>query len=145
MFTNRSTKWLTNLQKAIILNHVVEQDSRSLDLVFHALADSTRRDILRRIAQHEYTVTQLAEPFDMSLAAVSKHIKVLERASLLRQTIDGRVRRCRLNPAPLRDAASVIAFLEKFWGDQFASLDEYLQQSGENEARKHRTTRGRNP
>jgi DNA-binding transcriptional ArsR family regulator len=94
--------------------------------VFHALADPTRRAILRRIAQREHTVTELSEPFDMSLAAVSKHIKVLERAALVRQVRVGRVRRCQLNAAPLRDAGEVIAYLERFWGDRLTSLEQFF-------------------
>lgn len=108
---------------------MVDYSSADLDKVFHALADPTRREILWRIAQREYTVTELAEPFDMTLAAVSKHIKVLEHAALLRQTRAGRIHRCQLNPAPLKDAAALIAYLERFWGDRLASLAQFL---GEN-------------
>ncbi len=107
---------------------MVENSSGQLDSVFHALADPTRRAILRRVAQHGCTVTELAAPFNMSLAAVSKHIKVLERAALLRQTREGRIHRCQLNPAPLKDAAEVISYLERFWGGQLAALDQFLRE-----------------
>ena len=110
---------------------MVERNPVDLDKVFQALADPTRRDILRRVAQRECTVTQLAQPFDISLAAVSKHIKVLERASLLRQTRAGRIRRCQFNPAPLKDAAELIAYLERFWGERLASLEQFLKEQTE--------------
>jgi DNA-binding transcriptional ArsR family regulator len=81
----------------------VSSDDR-LDLVFHALSDRTRRAILKRLARGPVMVTGLAAPFEMSLAAVSKHVKVLERARLVKRTIDGRVHHCALRGAGLRDA-----------------------------------------
>jgi DNA-binding transcriptional ArsR family regulator len=80
------------------------------------------------VARHERTVSELAEPFNMSLAAVSKHIKILEKAALLEQIPEGRVRRCRFNPAPLRDAVALIGYLEQFWDQQLASLAKHLEQ-----------------
>lgn len=110
---------------------MVERQAADLDKIFHALADPTRREILKRVAQREYTVTELARPFDMSLAAVSKHIKVLERASLVRQTRSGRTHRCEFNPDPLKDASALISYLERFWGDRLASLAQFLREQTE--------------
>jgi DNA-binding transcriptional ArsR family regulator len=87
---------------------MVESRSDHLDHVFRALAHPARREILRRIAREEQTVTELAAPFEMSLEAVSKHIQVLERARLLRRTRTGRVHRCRLGLAPLRVFCGIV-------------------------------------
>lgn len=100
----------------------------NLDRIFSALSDSTRRSILERLATGQASVTELAEPFDMSLPAISKHLGVLERAGLLVREKDGRVRRCTLKAAPMRDAAQWIARYRAFWEDQFDALDEYLNQ-----------------
>jgi DNA-binding transcriptional ArsR family regulator len=108
---------------------MVNNESRHLDRVFHALADSTRREILNRLTERRYTIGELAEPFQMSLAAVSKHIKVLEEAGLLTRTRDGRIHRCAMNAEPLKAAQDVISFYRSFWEQQFRSLDRYLQES----------------
>jgi DNA-binding transcriptional ArsR family regulator len=105
---------------------MVESGSEHLDRVFRALAHPARRQILRRIASEEHTVTELAAPFDMSLEAVSKHIQVLERARLLRRTRSGRVHRCRLGPAPLRDAAKVLSELAGLWNQRLSALEQLL-------------------
>src|SRR5687768_18230601 len=105
---------------------MVEPRSERLDHVFHALAHPARRAILRRIARGEQTVSELAAPFDMSLEAVSKHIQVLERARLLKRTRRGRVHRCRLGPAPLRDAAKVLAELAGLWNRRLDALEQLL-------------------
>jgi DNA-binding transcriptional ArsR family regulator len=109
-----------------ILNQMVESRSDHLDHVFHALAHPARREILRRIARGEKTITEIAAPFEMSLEAVSKHIQVLERARLLRRTRTGRVRRCKLGPAPLRDAARVLAQLAGLWNKRLDALERLL-------------------
>jgi DNA-binding transcriptional ArsR family regulator len=109
-----------------MLNLMVESKSDRLDHVFHALAHPARREILRRIAREEHTVTELAAPFDMSFEAVSKHIRVLERARLLRRTRSGRVHRCRLGPAPLRDMAKVLAELAGLWNKRLDALEQLL-------------------
>ena len=111
---------------------MVESRSDHLDYVFRALAHPARREILRRIAREEHTVTELAAPFDMSLEAVSKHVQILERARLLRRTRSGRVHRCKLVPAPLRDAAKVLAELAGLWNKRLDSLERLL---GELEAK----------
>jgi DNA-binding transcriptional ArsR family regulator len=105
---------------------MVESKSEHLDHVFHALAHPVRRAILRRIASKEHSVTELAEPFDMSLEAVSKHIQVLERAQLLRRTRAGRVHRCKLRPTPLRDAGKVLADLSSLWNRRLDALETLL-------------------
>jgi DNA-binding transcriptional ArsR family regulator len=105
---------------------MVESRSDHLDHVFRALAHPARREILRRLAREEQTVSELAAPFDMSLEAVSKHVQVLERARLLRRTRSGRVHRCKLGPAPLRDAARVLAELAGLWNKRLDALEQLL-------------------
>lgn len=100
--------------------------SRRLDQVFQALAHPVRRKILARIGGEECSISDLAAPFDMTFEAVSQHVRVLERAKLLRRTREGRVHRCRMNPAPLRDAGAVLAKLAGFWDGQLASLGRWL-------------------
>ncbi|MGK9165771.1 metalloregulator ArsR/SmtB family transcription factor [Inquilinus limosus] len=95
----------------------------ALDRVFHALADPTRRQMLRRLAEGERTVGDLAAPFRMSLAAASKHVKVLERAGLVRRTIRGRTHLCRLDPQPLAEAQDWLRFAERFWAGRLDALD----------------------
>ncbi len=99
----------------------------ALDLTFAALSDPTRRAILSRLAKGDASVGKLAEPFDMSLPAISKHLRVLERAGLLVQNREGRVRRCRLRPAPLGAAATWIERNQKYWTRQLDALAAYLE------------------
>lgn len=98
-----------------------------LDLAFHALADRTRRDILRRLAKGELSIARLAEAYDMSLVAVSKHIKVLENAGLVVATKEGRVRRCTMRFEPLAAASDEISFYMQFWSQQMEGLGQYVQ------------------
>jgi DNA-binding transcriptional ArsR family regulator len=100
---------------------------------FAALADPTRRAILARLAVGEATVTELAEPFAMSLPAVSKHLKVLERAGLIARGRAAQWRPCRLAPAPLRDASEWLASYRQFWEGSFDQLDEHLRELQEEE------------
>jgi DNA-binding transcriptional ArsR family regulator len=102
-------------------------DPAVLDQVFHALADSTRRAILRDITRREQTVSELAQPYAMSLAAVSKHLDVLERASLIRRERRGACRMVRLNPQPLQDAQHWLAFYEQFWSANLGRLQNLLE------------------
>ncbi len=102
-------------------------NSRSLDLTFGALADSTRRAILARLAGGEATVGELASPFDVSRPAISKHLRVLERAGLVQRTRDGRVSRCELDAGPMRDAAEWVERYRKFWEGQLDSLSRYFE------------------
>lgn len=111
-----------------MLRMTADDPELRLDRVFHALADRTRREILRRVAEREHRVTDLARPFDMSLNAVSKHIKILERAGLLTRTIDGRVHRCRLNGEPLEEVVKVVAFYRRYWEDHMDHLARALQE-----------------
>ena len=99
----------------------------TLDKTFAALADPTRRAILQRLSQGDSPVTALAEPFDVSLPAISKQLRVLERAGLLVQEKDGRVRRCRLQAGPMREVADWVAQYRLFWERQLESLSAYMQ------------------
>lgn len=108
---------------------MVKYSSAQLDQVFHSLADNTRRKILTRIAKNECTISELAAPFNMTLAAVSKHIRVLEAAGLLRRSRHGRIHRCRLDPKPLKDARDVIEFYQIFWTEQLNSLEKFIDNS----------------
>ncbi len=98
----------------------------TVSTVFGALADPTRRAILARLADGEATVNELAAPFPMSLQAVSKHLKVLENAGLISRTRDAQWRRCRLEPAPLRDIAHWVDEYRRFWDERYDALDTYL-------------------
>jgi DNA-binding transcriptional ArsR family regulator len=103
--------------------------SRQLDLVFRALADQTRRDLLARLADGESTVGELAHPYDISRPAISKHLRVLERAGLVRRLRDGRISRCGLDAGPLREASDWVERYRKFWEDQFDRLSHFLEES----------------
>jgi DNA-binding transcriptional ArsR family regulator len=98
-----------------------------LDAVFAALADPTRRRILARLARGPASVTELAEPFDMTLPAVSKHLRVLERAGLMQRERDGWYHRCRLDARPLEGAVSFLARYRPFWEDTLEQLAEYVE------------------
>lgn len=98
-----------------------------LDLAFHALADRTRRDILKRLAKGEMSISHLAQTYDMSLVAVSKHVRVLEKAGLVVATKEGRVNRCTMRFEPLIAASNQIAFYMQFWSQQMEGLDQYVQ------------------
>lgn len=99
-------------------------ESSSLNKTFAALSDPTRRAMLERLAHGEISVTELAAPFDMSLPAVSKHLRVLEQAGLIKRTKTGRVHRLCLQPQPLQDAASWIAFYQHCWTAQLHNPDQ---------------------
>ncbi len=99
-----------------------------LDLIFAALADPTRRAILARLARGEATVSELAEPFDISLPAISRHLKVLERAGLISRGRDAQWRPCRLEPAPLEEASTWIETYRDIWEESFSRLDDLLQE-----------------
>lgn len=99
-----------------------------LSETFAALADPTRRAILARLAAGEASVTELAKPFDISMPAISKHLKVLERAQLIARGRDAQWRPCRLDAAPLKAAAEWIGTYRQFWEESFDRLDEYLEE-----------------
>ncbi len=108
---------------------MVEQQNPPLDAVFHALGDATRRRMLRELALGERTVSQLAEPFAMSLAAASKHIKALEGAGLISREIRGRTHICRLDAKPLSDAHDWLSSYERFWNGRLDELERLLRDS----------------
>jgi DNA-binding transcriptional ArsR family regulator len=100
----------------------------TLDATFAALADPTRRAILARLASGEASVNELAEPFDMTLPGVSKHLKVLERAGLISRGRVAQSRPCRLEAAPLREAADWVESYRRFWEGSFDRLEDYLRE-----------------
>lgn len=112
------------------------QPDARLDHVFHALGDATRRQMLRSLSGGQRTVGELAAPFDMSLAAASKHIKALERAGLVRRTIQGRTHLCRLEARPLEDAHEWIGFYQRFWSDRLDILESLLRQQDDPKPRQ---------
>src|SRR5436309_9587073 len=112
---------------------MVELHAPEMNSVFHALGDATRRHMLRDLAGGERTVSQLAEPFAISLAAASKHIKVLENAGLIRREVRRRTHLCRLDPGPLASAHEWLGFYERFWTGHLDVLDRLLR---EDDARK---------
>jgi DNA-binding transcriptional ArsR family regulator len=124
-----------------IFNHMVEQHA-ALDTVFHALADPTRRAMLRSLAGGERNVSDLAAPFRMSFAASAKHVKVLENAGLVRRTVRGRSHVCRLNPAPLAAADKWLRYYERFWSERLDVLDALLRAEDAAAARS-KTKKGR--
>jgi DNA-binding transcriptional ArsR family regulator len=103
--------------------------SARIDRIFSALGDPTRRAIVQRLALGEATVTELARPFAISLPAISRHLRVLEAAALVRQERDGQFRRCRLDAEGLQAAAEWLDFYRHFWGESLDRLDEHLKSS----------------
>ena len=110
----------------INLNLMVEQQTAPLDTLFRALADPTRRAMLRSLSEGEHSVGELAAPFRMSFAAASKHVKVLEHAGLVRRRVQGRSHLCRLDPQPLAAADEWLRFYEQFWRSSLDALAEAL-------------------
>ena len=106
---------------------MVELQTFEMNSVFHALGDATRRQMLRDLAAGERTVGELAQPFAMSLAAASKHIKVLEGAGLIRREVRGRTHVCRLDPGPLASAHQWLGFYERFWTSRLDLLEQLLR------------------
>jgi DNA-binding transcriptional ArsR family regulator len=102
-------------------------DEDRLDLVFHALSDRTRRALLARLARGAAAITALAAPFAMTLPAVSKHIRVLERAGLVERSIDGRVHRCSLEAEPLKNVEHWLAYYRPFWEDTLQAFADYAE------------------
>jgi DNA-binding transcriptional ArsR family regulator len=109
-----------------MLSVTPERTSQDLDLLFGALADATRRGIVERLAGGEATVTELAAPFSISLPAISRHLKVLERASLITRSKQGRWRSALLSPTSLASAATWLARSERKWLESFGRLDDHL-------------------
>ncbi|HSB53132.1 MAG TPA: metalloregulator ArsR/SmtB family transcription factor [Gemmatimonadales bacterium] len=115
--------------------------SDQLSTTLAALADPTRRAILTRLAAGERTVTELAEPFDMSLPAVSKHLKVLEKAGLIARGRDAQWRPCRLEAKPLREVADWVERYRRFWEQSFDRLEGYLKELQQEEKAHGRRNR----
>jgi DNA-binding transcriptional ArsR family regulator len=113
----------------------------SLNATFGALSDPTRRAILVRLSQGESTVKALAAPFAMSLPAVSKHLRILETAGLLKREIDGRAHRCRLDADPLKEASVWLDHYRRFWEAQFDALQEFLESTEEEKKQWHPRTK----
>ena len=106
----------------------------SLDKVFGALADRTRRAILARLAEGDATVGELAEPFAISRPAISKHLRVLEQAHLVKRSKDGRLSRCGLSAEPMREAADWVIRYREFWSGQLDALADYFEEEASNKS-----------
>jgi len=119
---------------------MVDYLSKQLDGVFHALADPTRRALLRSLADRDQSISELARPFDMSLEAVSKHVKVLERAGLVRRTVEGRTHICRLDALPMHGGLEWIRHYEHYWNRKLDVLEDLLH-SEDRAAGKSRKSR----
>jgi DNA-binding transcriptional ArsR family regulator len=111
-----------------------------LSTTFAALADPTRRAILARLTSGEASVTELAEPFDMSMPAISRHLKVLEKAGLIARSREAQWRPCRLEPAPLKDVSKWVERYRRMWEERFDGLEDYLQ---ELQAKSHKKRKQR--
>jgi DNA-binding transcriptional ArsR family regulator len=101
---------------------------RALDVVFQALSDSTRRRLIANLAEGPAMVTKLAEPFNISLPAVSRHLKVLEHAGLIQRSIDGRIHHCSLATQPLRDVQEWLDQYRPFWEETLSALSRYVEE-----------------
>jgi DNA-binding transcriptional ArsR family regulator len=118
---------LTIARRLSIFNHMVKLETPQLNAIFHALGDATRRRMLRELARGERTVGELARPYDISLAAASKHIKALESAGLIRRQVRGRTHLCSLDPGPLASAHKWLSFYERFWTGRLDVLERLLR------------------
>ena len=116
---------------------MVNYQAETLNLTFAALADPTRRAILERLSFGDSSVTALAAPFNVSLPPISKQLRVLERAGLLTQEKDGRVRRCRLEALPMKEVVEWISQYQRFWEDQLESLASFLEGISSGEDTQH--------
>jgi DNA-binding transcriptional ArsR family regulator len=122
-----------------MVHHQPPPDQPSLDTTFAALADPTRRAILARLIERDFAVGELAEPFDMSLPAVSKHLTVLERAGLVRRERISRIVRCRLQAEPMRDAAKWLDMYQRFWTGKLDALERLFADTPATAATTRRT------
>ena len=120
-------------------NLMVEHESPHLNMVFHALGDATRRRMIRALADGERTVTQLAKPFAMSLAAASKHVRTLEQAGLISREVQGRTHVCRLEARPLAQADAWLRTYERFWNTRLDLLEAALR---DEDARSGQSSKG---
>jgi DNA-binding transcriptional ArsR family regulator len=115
----------------LYVGFVTETDEDRADALFHALADRTRRDIMRRVLAGEHSVSGLAAAYDMSFAAVQKHVAVLERAGLIQKRANGREQRVSTNHARLQRAGELLEHYESIWRQRMAQLDDVLRPKGE--------------
>lgn len=120
---------------------MVNENDQQLDAVFRALADPTRRAILRSLAERPGTVGELAAPFAMSLVAASKHIKVLERAGLVKRQVQGRTHICHLDARPMHGGLEWMRFYEQFWNRRLDDLEAQLRREDEAAAQSQKTKR----
>jgi DNA-binding transcriptional ArsR family regulator len=122
---------------------MVEFQASQMNSVFHALGDATRRRMLRELTSGERTVSELASPFAMSLAAASKHIRVLEGAGMIRREVRGRTHLCRLDPGPLASAHEWLSFYERFWNSRLDMLEQLLREDvAKSKTRKAKSNKG---
>lgn len=122
-----SNRLLTNRRPLPIFNHMVKHQPEILDAIFSALSDPTRRAILAKLSQGDASVGELAEPFDISLPAISKHLRVLERSGLVARRKDGRIHRIHLDATRLKDASEWIEHYRLFWERRFDAFAVYLK------------------
>ena len=115
-----------------MFNRMVEHQQARLDLIFRALGDQTRRAMLEQLGKGEQTVSELAAPYRMSLAAASKHIQTLERAGLVKRTVRGRIHYCRIDPRPLARADDWLRSYERLWDTRIERLVELLRHPDNN-------------
>lgn len=111
----------------MVINSPPKADPEQLDMVFGALSDPIRRGMLEQLAAGETSISRLAEPYDVSQPAISKHMRVLERAGLISRTKQGREHRIRVNTAPVEQARGWIGVYARLWKQQFDAVDEYLK------------------
>jgi DNA-binding transcriptional ArsR family regulator len=121
---------------------MVELQTPQMNSVFHALGDATRRQMLRDLSGGVRTVSQLAQPFAISLAAASKHIKVLENAGLIHREVRGRTHLCRLEPGPLASAHEWLGFYERFWTNRLDVLERLLRAEDAGKSASPKTKKG---
>jgi len=126
-----------------IFNRMVDISSKSLDAALHALSDATRRAMLVRMAKRECTVSELAAPFDMSVAAVSKHLQVLERANLLKKVKEGRTIKCSATLSPLHEVTALLEQLGQYWQQQLDSLERFLSNEAVEQGAKNKYSKKR--
>jgi DNA-binding transcriptional ArsR family regulator len=132
---------LTLLYLRSTLDYMLEENRAALDGVFHALADRTRRAMLRTLSTGEHNIGELAAPHRMSFAAASKHVRVLEGAGLVHRRIEGRAHVCRIEPGLLAIADQWLRFYERFWNERLGLLDDLLR--AQDQAAATRPRRGR--
>jgi len=131
--------FVQGIRPRYMFNRMVKYSAKTLDRTFGALADPTRRRILAQLASGDRCVTDLARPYDMSLPAISKHLRVLEKAGLLRRRRLGRVHEMKLRAEPLREASQWVEEYRKFWEGSLDRLAAYLEKTKENTKKKERS------